>query len=183
MPLLAIIAAAALGAAAQPADAPVLGEVFDGAGTADPEAAQPVSESEPRQIVPEGTPVRLMVLSEITSRNSHPGQKFMLRVDEPVYIDGKPVIPVGAKAWGEVVSVEGNAAAGRGGRLGAKLLYVDLPEGQVPLRGTIDSKGNGNGAGVAMAIVGFGVLGLLTAGNSARLKGGQTFTAYVDKAQ
>lgn len=131
-------------------------------------------------VLPAGTPVRLMVLKEINSRTARPGDRFKLRVDEPIYINGAPVVPVGATAWGEIASVEKNGAVGKGGRLGAKLLYLDLPSGQVPLRRDYADRGDGNGAGVVLAVVGFGLLGLLTGGDSARLKAGDTFTGYVD---
>lgn len=127
-----------------------------------------------------GTPVRLMVLKEINSRTARIGDKFKLRVDEPIYLNGAPVVPVGATAWGEIASVEKNGAVGKGGRLGARLLYLDLPSGQVPLRGDYADRGGGNGAGVVLAVVGFGLFGLLTGGDSARLKAGDTFTGYVD---
>ena len=131
-------------------------------------------------VPPAGTPVRLMVLKEINSRTARPGDRFKLRVDEPIYINGAPVVPVGATAWGEIASVEKNGAVGKGGRLGAKLLYLDLPSGHIPLRGDYADRGDGNGAGVVLAVVGFGLLGLLTGGDSARLKAGDTFTGYVD---
>lgn len=76
--------------------------------------------------------------------------------------------------------MEKNGAVGKGGRLGAKLLYLDLPSGHVPLRGEYADRGDGNGAGVVLAVVGFGLLGLLTGGDSARMKAGDTFTGYVD---
>lgn len=122
-----------------------------------------------------------MFLKELSSRTAHPGERFRMRVDEPVFIDGKPVVPVGAIAWGETVSVAANGAAGAGGKLAARLLYLDLPQGQLPLKGDIANKGAGNGAGVAMAIIGFGIFGLLTKGDSARFKAGDLVTAYVDK--
>jgi hypothetical protein len=75
----------------------------------------------------------------------------------------------------------GQGAAGKAGKLGVNLLYLDLPSGQLPLRGEIAHRGDGNGAGVAMAIAGFGVLGPLTGGDSARLKAGETFIGYVGK--
>ncbi|WP_454796743.1 hypothetical protein [Novosphingobium lindaniclasticum] len=134
------------------------------------------------QSVPPGTPVRLMVLREISSRTAKAGDRFLLRVDEPVYIDGRPVIPVGTKAWGEIVSLEGNGAVGKGGRLAARFVELELADGmKLPLRGDMNERGAGNGAGVVLAVVGFGLLGLLTAGDSARFKGGQTITAYVDR--
>lgn len=155
------------------------------AGTPAPAAAPaatrpmaPQSETEP--LLTPGTPVRLMVLKEINSRSAHLGDRFKLRVDEPIYLNGVPVVPVGATAWGEIASIEKNGAVGKGGRLGVKLLYLDLPSGHVPLRGEHADKGDGNGAGVVLAVVGFGLLGLLTGGDSARLKAGDTFTGYVD---
>ena len=132
-------------------------------------------------IVPPGTPIRLMVLREVNSRTAHEGDRFKLRVNEPVYLNGAPVVPVGALAWGEIVSVQANGAVGKGGKLGARFLYVDLPSGKIPLRGGVNDRGEGNGAGVVLAVVGFGLLGLLNGGDSARLKAGDEFTAYVDR--
>ncbi|HEX7857686.1 MAG TPA: hypothetical protein VF503_28755 [Sphingobium sp.] len=130
-------------------------------------------------LLPEGTPVRLMILREINGHTAKVGDRFKLRVDEPIYIDGKSVVPVGATAWGEIALVEQNGAIGKGGRLTANLLFLDLPNGKVPLRGGYSHKGAGNGAGVVLAIVGFGIPGLLMGGDSGRLKAGDTFTGYV----
>lgn len=157
-------------------------------GTVAPQDMPPVSvvanpPAAPRTTVPllpVGTPVRLMVLKEINSRTARIGDRFKLRVDEPIYINGVPVVPVGATAWGEIANVEKNGAVGKGGRVGAKLLYLDLPASHIPLRGDYADRGDGNGAGVVLAVVGFGILGLLTGGDSARLKAGDTFTGYVD---
>lgn len=130
--------------------------------------------------VPPGTPIRLMVLREVNSRTARAGDRFKLRVNEPVFLNGAPVVPVGAIAWGEIVNVQANGAVGKGGKLGARFLYVDLPAGKLPLRGGADDRGDGNGAGVVLAVVGFGLLGLLNGGDSARLKAGDEYTAYVD---
>lgn len=133
------------------------------------------------QAVPPGTPLRLMVLREINSRTARAGDRFKLRVNEPVFIDGKTVIPVGAVAWGEVVSTEKNGAVGKGGKLGARLLYLEVAQGRQPLRGELAQNGDGNGAGVVLAVVGFGIFGLLTGGDSARFKAGDQVTAYAEK--
>lgn len=143
-------------------------------------ASLPTAQSPEEPLLTSGTPVRLMVLKEINSRTARIGDRFKLRVDEPIYLNGAPVVPVGATAWGEIVSVEKNGAVGKGGRLGARLLYLDLPSSQVPLRGDYADRGGGNGAGVVLGVVGFGLFGLLTGGDSARLKAGDTFTGYVD---
>jgi hypothetical protein len=129
-----------------------------------------------------GTPIRLMVMREINSRTAQAGTRFRLRVDEPVFLNGVPIVPVGTTAWGEIVAVTKNGAVGKSGKLAARILYLDLASGPVPLRGEMKDQGSGNGAGVVLAIVGFGVFGLLTGGDSARLKAGDLFTAYVDTA-
>jgi hypothetical protein len=146
-----------------------------------PAAAFANSQLNSSALLPEDTPVRLMVVKEVNSRTAHSGDRVRLRVNEPVYINDVLVVSVGTTAWAEVADVEQNGAAGKAGKLGVNLLYLDLPSGQIPLRGEIAHRGDGNGAGVAMAIVGFGVLGLLTGGDSARLKAGETFVGYVGK--
>lgn len=132
------------------------------------------------QLVPVGTPVRLMNLVEINSRSAFIGQKFKLRVQDPVIVDGKTVIPVGTLAWGEVAAFQSNGAVGKAGKLGVKILYLDLPEGRLPLNGSSAQEGNSNATGVAVAVISFGLLGLFTAGESARLKGGDQIVATVD---
>lgn len=133
--------------------------------------------SEPR-LAP-GTPLRLMVTKEVDSRTARAGDRFRLRVNEPVVVDGATVVPVGADAWAEVTYVDGTGAVGNKGRLTARLLYVDLPGGPLPITGEQAVEGKGNTAGVAIAMVGFGLLGLLTKGGNAHFKAGDILTGYV----
>ena len=72
------------------------------------------------------TMIRLMVLNEVSTKIAKAGDRFPLRVDEDVIVNGVTVIPVGAKAWGEVLSAEESGVVGKSGKLGAKLLYVEL---------------------------------------------------------
>ena len=130
-------------------------------------------------LVPKNTMVRLMVLSEVNSRQKKPGDRFVLRVDEPVVVNGVTVVPVGAKAWGEVTMVKGNGAAGASGKIAARLLHIDAGDTHIPLEGEDQSKGAGSGNRVAMAVVGFGIFGLLTKGNEGKLKGGHIFNGYI----
>ncbi|WP_218847383.1 hypothetical protein [Sphingomonas sp. R3G8C] len=129
-----------------------------------------------------GTPLQLMLLTEVTSRTAHAGDRFKLRVNEAIVLDGVTVVPVGTLAWGEVVTQQANGAAGKSGRLGAQLLYLDMPTGRVPLEGKIARKGDGNAGGVLMAVVGFGVFGLLAQGDSARLRAGDIFIGTVARS-
>jgi hypothetical protein len=103
----------------------------------------------------------------------------VLRVDEPVVVNGVTVVPIGAKAWGEVTEVKGNGAVGASGKIAARLLHIDAGGTQIPLEGEDQSKAAGSGNRVAMAVVSFGILGLLTKGNEGKLKGGHIFNGYI----
>lgn len=129
-------------------------------------------------LVPKNTMVRLMVLREVNTRQKKPGDRFVLRVDEPVVVNGVTVVPVGAKAWGEVTMVKENGAAGSSGKIAARLLHIDAGDAKVPLEGEDQSKGAGSGNRVAMGVIGFGILGLLIKGNEGKLKGGHIFNGY-----
>ena len=122
-----------------------------------------------------------MVIKEVDSRTAKAGDRFRLRVNEPVVVDGTTAIPVGTTAWGEVGYVTGTGAAGGKGRLTANLLYIDLPGGHLPISGTQGAQGKGNTAGVAIAMVSFGLLGLLMKGGNAHFKAGDILVGYVEQ--
>jgi hypothetical protein len=151
-----------------------------GAIAAVPAAAMPLQDAPTARQLPKGTPIRLMVTKEVNSRSAKPGERFKLRVDEAVALNGATVIPIGAIAWGEVTDSKGTTAAGGKGRLNVRLLYLDLPEGQLPISGTRGAEGKSNSTGLALGILTFGLGGLLTRGGNATLKAGEIFTAYLD---
>lgn len=80
----------------------------------------------------------------------------------------------------ETAAVEQNGAVGKSGRLGARLAYLVLPLGRIPLRGKYADRGDGNGSGVVLAVVGFGLPSLLNGRESTRLKAGDRFTGHVE---
>ena len=164
-----VASSAAAQEAAAPASAPQLLVVTPAAPEAHPGAL----------VVPKDTLVRLMVLNEVNGRNARPGDRFVLRVDENVAVNGTTIIPVGARAWGEVIDVKENGAVGKAGRIGARLLYVEAAGRQIPLTGEDESKGAKGGSRVAMAVVGFGLLGLFAQGSQGKLKAGHIFNGYV----
>lgn len=130
-------------------------------------------------VPPQGTPVKLMVLKEVDSRTARPGDRFKLRVDEAVTVNGAVAVPVGTTGWGEVLFVNGTGAAGGKGQLSAKLLYLDLPSGRIPISGTQGTEGKANTAGLVLGVFSFGLLGLLTRGGNAHFKAGDILVGYV----
>ena len=149
--------------------------------TADP---APVARPAPQHAQPGGifvdrdTLVRLMVLNEVSTRTAKAGDRFVLRVDEDVIVDGIRIVPVGAKAWGEVLSAEASGGAGKAGKLNARLLYVEVGGDRIPILGENKTAGEKGTKQVAMAAIALGPLALLAPGNNAKLKAGEIFNAY-----
>lgn len=139
------------------------------------------SEQPPRWI--RGTDVELMVVREVNSRSAKPGDCFKLRVNAPVLLDGATVIPVGATAWGEVISAAGTSAAGGKGQLSLRLLHVDTRWGPVNLSGTKGTEGASNTGGVILGVLGFGLLGLLNRGGNATFKAGDIIHGYIAEGE
>lgn len=142
-------------------------------------APAPPAERPGAIVVAKDTLVRLMVLNEVNTNSAKPGDRFVLRVDENVVVGGATVIPVGAKAFGEVTRIRSNGAVGKAGSVGAKLLYVELGENRIPLSGEDESKGRSEGGGVVMASAIWGPFGLLMKGGPGKLKAGHIFNGYI----
>jgi hypothetical protein len=143
-----------------------------------PALPDPAAALAPGLVLPKGTMVRLMVLKEVNSRDNKPGDRFVLRVDEDVRVGSVTVVPTGAKAWGELVAIERTGAAGKSGKLNARLLYLEAAGRRIDLQGERQSAGNG-GTGQAVAgVVAFGLFGLLMKGNNASLKAGEILNGY-----
>ena len=145
-------------------------------------AQQPPAAAESGVLVEQDTLIRLMVLNEVSSRTTKPGERFVLRVDEAVVVGGTTVIPVGAKAWGEVLRAEESGAVGKAGSLAARLVSVEVGGAQVPISGDSESKGEKGTKQVVLGALGMGLLAplaLLAPGNNAKLKAGQIFNAYL----
>ncbi|HYI40523.1 MAG TPA: hypothetical protein VE053_09420 [Allosphingosinicella sp.] len=130
-------------------------------------------------VVAKDTMVRLMVLNEVNTNSAKPGDRFVLRVDENVIVHGATVIPVGAKAYGEVTRVKSNGGVGKAGSVGAKLLYVEIGEDRIPIAGEDASKGRKEGGGVVLASAIWGPFGLLMKGGPGKLKAGHIFNGYI----
>lgn len=128
-----------------------------------------------------GQPVQLMVLHEVNSRQVKPGDRFPLRVNAPVIVDGVVAVPVGASAWGEVVAASGTGIAGGKGHLSMRLVRLDAPTGPIALTGMAGTEGKANTAGVVMGMLAFGLGGLLIKGGNATLKAGDLVTGYIDE--
>src|SRR3569832_1581552 len=93
-----------------------------------------------RADVPAGTPVKLMLLKEISSHASMPGDLVPLVVTQDVEVDGKVVIPEGTMAFAKVCQSRREGALSapvfdKPARLSLKLEHLRDAEGnEVKLR-------------------------------------------------
>jgi hypothetical protein len=144
------------------------------------EAVQPAAAVQPTAIIlPKDTPIHLMTLTEVTTKTDTVGDKFKLRVDKDVQINGATIIPVGTLAWGEVTSAKSSGNVGKAGSLTAQLLYVELNGQQIPISGDTSSKGRTGTAEAVVGVLSLGILGLFAKGNNAKIKAGEKITAFV----
>lgn len=153
-----------------------------GAVQAAPVVSPPVPTAPNRIVVPDRTPIQLMVLREISGNTAKPGDRFKLRVNAPVVVNGVTVVPVGSMATGEVLAAGKNGGAGGSGRINARLVSLDTVSGSIPLSGEQGNVGDSNVAGVVLGVASFGLLGLLSRGNDARLKAGAIINGYIGGA-
>lgn len=132
-------------------------------------------------LLPHDTPVELMATAEVSTASALPGTVFKLRVNKPISLDGKVVVPVGTPAFGEVVAATDSGGLGKSGRMSARLLHIQLGEARIPLEGDIQAKGTGAGsAGVAFAIS-LNPMALFHRGNNAKIKAGEILAGFVSK--
>lgn len=173
------ISVAALAAAGQvaPTAAPVAQPAV-ATTAATPEAAPKVTTS--TVTIPHDTPVELMATLEVSTADVTPGTRFKLRVNQPIEIDGRVVVPVGSWATGEVLTAEESGELGQSGKMTAQLLFLQLGDAQIPLEGDVKEKGRGAGS-VTSAILLGGWMGVFHRGNNAKIKAGEIVMGFVSQ--
>lgn len=159
--------------------------VFSGAGSA---AAQPVSvdpyvetsapaPEEPLRL-PAGTEVVLELAGDVSSAVVQRGDPFALRLAEPVFVDGRIVLPAGIAGFGEVIEAARHGVGGKPGKLILSARSLNVDGRLLPLRGwKVLSAGDARiGASVAVTIV-IGFPGFFIKGKDAVAPAGARATA------
>ena len=146
--------------------------------------------SPPPLVIPAGTPITVRLQQRLSSASAVPGERFEAVIDEPVVVEDRVVLPVGAPATGHVVVARHSGRLHHPGELGLALDTVTVGQQNIPLatasvvaRGASHKKRNwawigGGGAGGAL-------IGGLAAGGKGALIGGPigaaagTTTAFI----
>ena len=130
-----------------------------------------------RVVIPAGTRLTVRLTEELSTANRRKGSVFSARVEKPVMVDGRVVVPVGALAYGRILDVDRNVRVGRpkidgtltslmvGGR--EVSIVTDVVGAEGKRGGGLVKVGAGTligaiaGAPVAGAAVGAGVAGVM----------------------
>lgn len=144
-----------------------------------PTTAMEQKPSAAQTIIPRETPVHLMFLNEGSTKTARAGDRFVLVVQEAVVVNDEILIPENAEAWGVVEETRESGAAGKAGRLSAKLVHVEGRNGLIPLSGSTASAGPRGATQTVLGVLGLGPLGLFARGSNAKLKAGESITGYV----
>ena len=131
-------------------------------------------------VLPSGSAIELMVLLEVDSDRSKPGDPVRLRVNSPVMVDQTVVIPVGAAAHGEVTETRKSGGMLRHGNISVNITSITLGDQTIPLGTSLEQAARGGKSDDALKIALAPMWVLFARGNSARLKAGELLTAEVD---
>lgn len=84
--------------------------------------------------IADGTAVTIEILEPLNSALLKRGDKFRLRLAEPVLVEGKPVLASGIEGVGEIVHAEKSRSGGKAGELLIAARYLETPGTPIPLR-------------------------------------------------
>lgn len=104
-------------------------------------AAPVVAPATAVNVLPQGTEIHFVTLSDLTSQISKLGQKVALEVSEDVVFNGRVVIAKGSQAAGEVTLLRKKGMWGKSGKLEASVMSVRVNGVDVPVKGMVGDKG------------------------------------------
>lgn len=130
-------------------------------------------------VIPPGTAVELMVLSEVSTRNAVAGTPVKLRLNKPVVVDGVTILPVGTPAFGVVEASKDSGMALQRGTLGVRLTHLETAGQTIKLDSRVTVKSRGGSADDALKVIMVPLYALFAPANSAKLKAGELLTASI----
>ncbi len=105
--------------------------------------------------IPDGTPIKVRLAENVSSRHARAGDNLNFVVVRDVNVGGFTIIPAGTIAHGSVTGVKGRRLLGIGGKVALKLDSVELVNGdQVDLRARLEVKGRSRTKLMAAAMIG-----------------------------
>ena len=133
-------------------------------------------------VVPDGTPLTVITLEEISSKTASEGDALTFKVDDDVVVNGRVVIAKGTIAKGTVSEVQKSGHMGKSGKLGIRLEQTATVDDQrVKLRASKGKEGDDKTGTVIALSLFVSPLFLLKKGSSPKIKAGTKISAYTDE--
>ena len=108
-------------------------------------------------LVANGALVEIEIAEPISSRLRKRGEKFALRLAEPLVLDGHTVLPAGTAGVGEIIHAASSGGGGKPGELLLAARYLEFDGRQIPLRGfRIGAAGKDHTQGAMAASIAIG---------------------------
>lgn len=108
-------------------------------------------------LVANGALVEIEIAEPISSRLRKRGEKFALRLAEPLVLDGHTVLPAGTAGVGEIIHAASSGGGGKAGELLLAARYLEVDGRQIPLRGfRIGAAGKDHTQGAMAASIAIG---------------------------
>ena len=142
-------------------------------------AVAPVAEAPATHRVPAGTELVFEMVQAVGSKGSQRGDRFDLRLAEPLYADGRLLLPVGTPAVGEVVHADRARSGGQAGELILAARYLVAGDARINLRSFKAGTGRSRTGASAATSVAAGPLGLFVRGGNIELPAGTLITAQL----
>jgi hypothetical protein len=80
--------------------------------------------------IPEGTEFKLQLHSTVNSKTSHPGDRILTTLLDPVAVEDQDILPKGVRVDGHIAEVKAAGRKGKGGTLSLVFDTIELPGGQ-----------------------------------------------------
>ena len=130
-------------------------------------------------VLSEGTAIKVIVTSEISSKEAKPNDPVSFTISEDIVIDGQVVVRLGTQAIGSVVNAEKGGYMGKSGKLAVQVESTTSVDGHpVKLRAAKGREGNDK-TNSTFALSFISPLFLFKKGGEAKIAAGTPVTVYV----
>lgn len=140
------------------------------------------AEAAERIRVPAGTELVFEMVDPVNSKTSRRGDRFPLRLVEPLRIEGHLLVPAGALAMGEVVHADRAKAGGQAGELILAARHLEWEGALLPLRSFNAGVGRDRGKPALAVAVAAGPAAFLVRGGEVEIPAGTLVGAKLREA-
>lgn len=130
-------------------------------------------------VVTEGTPVNVVTVKEVTTKNAKPNDPVEFTVAEDLVIDGQVIVKKGTPAIGSVINAEKGGYMGKSGKLAVQVESTTTSDGQpLKLRAAKGHEGDDKTTST-MVLSMISPAFLFRKGSEAKIEPGTPVTVYV----